>query len=79
MGKQFGKANKILAILLAVFFVTSLTAGAVSASYGDTDYWKHHYKDYDRWYDHEHHHHDHDDHYKYDYDYWHHRHHHGHD
>jgi hypothetical protein len=32
MGERFGKVKKTLAILLAVFFVTSLTAAAVSAA-----------------------------------------------
>ena len=35
MGEQFDKVKKTLAILLAVFFVMSLTAAAVSARDGD--------------------------------------------
>lgn len=38
MGEQFGKVKKTLAILLAVFFVMSLTAAAVSAQDGRGGY-----------------------------------------
>jgi ABC-type nickel/cobalt efflux system permease component RcnA len=62
MGKQiFDRIKKTLAILLAVFFVVSLTAGSVGAApnHGhDNDHHDNDHHDYDH--DHDHHDYDHD-------------------
>jgi hypothetical protein len=66
MGKQiFDRIKKTLAVLLAVFFVVSLTAGSVGAAPNHGHDYDHH--DYDH-HDYDHHDYDHHDYDHHDYD-----------